>query len=137
MSLTLQRSIYTITKRTRKGMRKKSHAFSDAIGQKPTLIIYTQRHLRIKFLPGYRASLRPFLPPCKSESLEPYAGQMRAGKRPYRREGMQEIDQEPVMLLLSPPPIPFCLPCLCPGSPSTGIRLLRRRVRLHSFSANL
>ena len=23
-----------------------------------------------------------------------------------------------------------------PGSPSTGIRLLRRRVRLHSFSAN-
>ena len=24
-----------------------------------------------------------------------------------------------------------------PGSPSTGIRLLRRRVRLHSFSANL
>lgn len=41
MSLTLQRSIYTITKRTRKGMRKKSHAFSDAIGQKPTLIIYT------------------------------------------------------------------------------------------------
>ena len=24
-------------------MRKKSHAFSDAIGQKPTLIIYTQK----------------------------------------------------------------------------------------------
>lgn len=28
-------------------MRKKSHAFSDAIGQKPTLIIYTHK-VRLK-----------------------------------------------------------------------------------------
>lgn len=34
-------------------MRKKSHAFSDAIGQKPTLIIYT---LGLPLLPGQEKS---------------------------------------------------------------------------------
>ena len=32
-------------------MRKKSHAFSDAIGQKPTLIIYTRMDLQLDYFP--------------------------------------------------------------------------------------